>query len=159
MQSAALSFDSRAAHSAKNAPCELSNTECPSSPFFAHVPSSVPQQHGAEGMTEAIGEKRRKSDGSYDDRSETRTSLHVRLVQNVTEPTKDVLRKVRGISADSIDAYRQKSVPMSWAQMVAFGRAYPGFALDVMEMMGIDIDRDRDAYAQFIELQRRIRGQ
>jgi hypothetical protein len=112
--------------------------------------------HGANDMGEAIGETRRNP-GT--DRTETRTSLHVRLVEHVTEPTKDVLRKVPHISADSIDAYRQKNVPQAWAQMIAFGRAYPGFALDIMEMMGIDIDRDRNAYATFLQLQKQVRGE
>lgn len=120
----------------------------PSSPLTTRV-NDVP---------EAIGDKRRNPASSYEERSETRTSLHIRLVSHVREPTKEVLRKVRGVSADSVDAYRQKNVPQSWAQMVAFGRGYPGFALDVMELMGIDIDADRAAYAQYLELQRRIRG-
>lgn len=41
--------------------------------------------------------------------------------------------------------------------MIAFCRAYPGFGLEALELMGIDIDRDRDAYAMFLALQQRVR--
>lgn len=106
-------------------------------------------------MGDTIGKKARNFG---DSRVETRTSLHARLVAHVKEPSKVAAQRV-GASPDSIDSYRQGNVPQSWAQMIAFGRAYPGFALDVMEMMGIDVDRDRNAYALFLSLQKQVRGE
>jgi hypothetical protein len=106
-------------------------------------------------MSEAIGAKPRNTD---DARVLTRTSLHARLVSHVTEPSKIVAKKV-GASPDSVDLYRQGSVPKSWAALIAYCRAYPAFGLEVLELMNIDIDRDRNAYATFLQLQKQVRGE
>lgn len=109
-------------------------------------------------MDEAIGTKPRKSAGSYEDRSETRTSLHRALRLHVNDPAKIAARKT-GASVDTVDNHLAGNVPQSWAQMIAYCRAYPGFGLEVLELMGIDIDRDRQAYAIFLSLQKTVRGE
>jgi hypothetical protein len=109
-------------------------------------------------MGQSIGDRARTSGRSYEERLQTRTSLHVRLVQHVTEPSKVVAKKI-GASADTVDLHRQGGVPQSWAQMIAYCRAYPAFGLEVLELIGIDIDRDRDAYATFLQLQKQVRGE
>ncbi len=87
----------------------------------------------------------------------TRTRLQELLTVHVTEPVKVVARKVAA-SPDTVEAHRA-SVPQSWATMIAYCRAYPAFGLEVLEMMGIDIDRDREAYAMFLMLQKQVRGE
>lgn len=88
---------------------------------------------------------------------ETRTQLQRSLTLHVTDPAKVVARKIVA-SPDTVEAHRQ-SVPKSWASMIAYCRAYPAFGLEVLELMGIDIDRDRNAYATFLQLQRQLRGE
>lgn len=87
----------------------------------------------------------------------TRNELHRRLTLHVTDPAKIVARKVDA-SPETVEAHRA-SVPKSWAQMIAYCRAYPAFGLEVLELMGIDVDRDREAYSLFLQLQQRVRGQ
>jgi hypothetical protein len=91
-------------------------------------------------------------------REQTRDALQRSFKLHVNEPAKVAARKI-GKSAETVDAYRQVGVPQSWADLVECCRKYPGFALDVMEAMGLDVDRDRDAYAMFLSLQRAVRGQ
>jgi hypothetical protein len=88
---------------------------------------------------------------------QTRTSLHGKFVRHFSEPAKVVARKV-GQSADTVDLYRQTSVPQAWAQFAEYCRANPAFALDILEDLGIDIDQDRNAYAMFLQLQKQVRG-
>ena len=90
-------------------------------------------------------------------REQTRTQLHRSLTLHVTEPAKVVARKVAA-SPDTVESHRQQ-IPQSWANLIAYCRAYPAFALDVVEAMGLDLDRDRDAYATFLQLQRQVRGE
>jgi hypothetical protein len=92
-----------------------------------------------------------------DPKYELRTRLQQSLEVHVTDPAKVVARKVDA-SPDTVESHRQ-NVPKSWAQMIAYCRAYPGFALDVVEAMGVDIDRDRNAYVLFLQLQRAVRGE
>jgi hypothetical protein len=89
-------------------------------------------------------------------REQTREVLQQSFKLHVTEPSKVAARKL-GKSAETVDAYRQVGLPKSWADMIECGRKYPAFALDVVEMMGLDIDRDRDSYAIFLSLQRAVR--
>jgi isopenicillin N synthase-like dioxygenase len=82
--------------------------------------------------------------------------------KHVTEPPKVVALKLAKagapISHHTVKAHQQR-VPDTMETFLAYCRAYPGFALDALELMGIDLDLHRDAYAQFLELQQRIRGQ
>jgi len=94
---------------------------------------------------------------SSDPKSETRTRLQASLQIHITDPVKIVARKVDA-SPDTVEAHRQ-AIPKSWAQLIAYCRAYPAVALDVVELMGLDIDRDRESYSRFLELQRAIRGE
>src|SRR4051812_28791236 len=55
-------------------------------------------------MGQSIGDRARTSGRSYEERLQTRTSLHVRLVQHVTEPSKVVAKKI-GASADTVDLH------------------------------------------------------
>lgn len=106
-------------------------------------------------MDEAIGENARNS---VDPRDDARTSLKLAFRQHVTGAPKVVAKKV-GTSPDSVESYRSGNIPQSWAQMIAFCRAYPAFGLEALELMGIDIDRDRNAYAIFLNLQKQVRGE
>lgn len=121
------------------------------------APSFSPQQYGEDDVPQSIGTNPKTFGTSGDPKSETRTSLHRALTLHVSDPAKIVARKT-GASVDTIDNHRAGNVPQSWTQMIAYCRAYPAFALDVVEMMGLDIDRDREAYALFLSLQRQMRG-
>jgi hypothetical protein len=93
-------------------------------------------------------------------RNDIRTSLAVALVENVpprTIPAKEVARHVES-SIDTIDARRQGNIPVAWAEMIEYCRAYPAFGMEVLEQMGIDIDQDRQAFAIFLQLQNQVRG-
>lgn len=94
--------------------------------------------------------------GYRDPKHATRTRLQESLALHVTDPAKVVARKVAA-SPDTVDAHRA-NVPQSWATMIAYCRAYPAFGLEVLDLMGIDIDRDREAYAMFLALQKQVRG-
>lgn len=109
-------------------------------------------------MPQSIGTNPKNLGTSADPKSETRTSLHRALTVHVTDPAKIVARRT-GASIDTVDNHRSGNVPQSWAQLIAYCRAYPAFGLEVLEMIGIDVDRDRDAYAIFLTLQQRVRGQ
>lgn len=91
-----------------------------------------------------------------DPRYELRTRLQQSLTLHVTEPSKVVARKVDA-SPDTVESHRA-SVPQSWAGLIAYCKAYPAFGLEVLELMGIDIDRDRESYALFLRLQQQVRG-
>ena len=95
--------------------------------------------------------------GSADPKSETRTQLQRALTLHVTDQAKVVARKIDA-SPDTVESHRQ-NVPKSWAALIAYCRAYPSFGLEVLEMMGLDIDRDREAYSLFLQLQKQVRGQ
>jgi hypothetical protein len=156
-----------AAFSSASEPCaarqrphgSLPAVDCPSnSSVFSHVPvSSVPNHIGTNDMDDTSGPNRRHFSAFTDPKHQTRTRLQESLTLHVTDPAKVVARKVAA-SPDTVDAHRA-SVPQSWAGLIAYCRAYPAFALDVLEEMGIDIDRDREAYAMFLLLQQRVRGQ
>jgi hypothetical protein len=154
MQSAAF-LSSQPCDVLQNAHGRLPTMNQPVRSFVHSVPSSVPQQHEAEGMDEAIGKTPRKS---VDPKNTARTSLREVFRQHVTDPAKIVAQKV-GASPDSVESYRSGNIPQSWAQMIAFCRAYPAFGLEVLELMGLDIDRDREAYGIFLTLQKRVRGE
>lgn len=92
-----------------------------------------------------------------------RTDVETRLVAAFTDaaPQYQVVAKsfapTIGASAATIESYRQR-FPQAAINLVMIGRALPMFGLHVMDAMGIDIDADRTAYSQFLELQNRIRG-
>jgi len=94
---------------------------------------------------------------SSDPRNHARTRLQESLTLHITEPAKVVARKVAA-PPKTVESHRQ-AIPKSWGQLIAYCRAYPAFALDVVEAMGLDIDRDRAAYSAFLSLQRQIRGE
>jgi hypothetical protein len=108
-------------------------------------------------MGDTSDPKVRKFSGSYTGKYGTRTRLQESLAVHVTDPAKIVARKVDA-SPDTVDAHRM-SVPKSWAQLIAYCRAYPGFALEVASEMGLEFDRDREAYAVFLSLQQKMRGE
>jgi hypothetical protein len=93
-----------------------------------------------------------------------RTQVETRLVAAFTEaaPQYQVkaasLAPVIGASASTLEGYRQR-FPQAAVNLVLLGQRLPMFGLEMMDIMGIDIDAQRDSYAQFLELQRRIRGQ
>lgn len=119
-----------------------------------HSSPSSPHKHGARDMGDTSGTNRRIS---VDHKHEARTRLRRSLELHVTDPAKVVARKVDA-SPDTVEAHRRE-IPKSWAQMIAYCRAYPAFALDVVEAMGLDIDRDREAYSMFLQLQKQVRGE
>lgn len=101
-----------------------------------------------------IPRKTRKS------RNEIRKSLHNMLNAAVPLrliPAREVARHVES-SIDTIEARRQGNIPIAWAEMVEYCRAYPAFGMEVLELMGIDIDQDRNAFVMFLQLQKQVRG-
>lgn len=93
--------------------------------------------------------------------NEIRKSLHARLssaipLREIT--SKEVARKIDA-SMDTVESHRQGNIPQSWAQMIAYCRAYPAFGVEVMELMGIDIDQDPRAFVLFLQLQKQVRGE
>lgn len=93
--------------------------------------------------------------------NEIRKSLHTRLLTSVPlreVPSKEVARKVDA-SIDTVESHRAGNIPQSWASLVAYCRAYPAFGMEVLELMGIDIDADARAFAAFLSLQRQVRGE
>lgn len=86
-------------------------------------------------------------------REQTRASLQRKFKEHFPDPAKKVGRNV-GLSAETVDVYRQANVPQAWAQFAEVCRANPHFALDVLVDLGIDLDNDRDAYAQFLSMKR-----
>lgn len=93
-----------------------------------------------------------------------RTEVETRLVAAFTEaaPQYQVVAKslapTIGASAATIEGYRQR-FPQAAVNVVMIGRHFPMFGLEMMDMMNIDIDQDRAAFAEFLSLQKRIRGQ
>jgi hypothetical protein len=87
----------------------------------------------------------------------TRTRLQHSFRLHVTDPAK-VAAKKTGASPDTVEAHKQ-ALPKNYAQFIAYCRAYPGFALDVIEEMGIDLDQNREAYVMFLQLQKTVRGE
>lgn len=93
--------------------------------------------------------------------NEIRKSLHARLSASIPLreiPSKEIARRIDA-SADTVESHRQGNIPQSWAQMIAYCRAYPAFGVEVMELMGIDIDQDPRAFAMFLSLQKQVRGE
>lgn len=121
-----------------------------------NAPSSVPTTYlEHDGMASPTTAK--NFGASPSPKSETRTELHRALTLHVTDPAKVVARRT-GASADTVDHHRQGNVPQSWSQLIAYCRAYPAFGLEVLELMGIDIGADRNAYVMFLQLQKQVRG-
>jgi isopenicillin N synthase-like dioxygenase len=124
-----------------------------------HAVPSVANNNGADGMSNSSGSRDRNL-SVLRDKSER--SVQERFTEHVTESPKVVALKLakvgKPISPHTVKAHQQR-LPDTMETFFAYCRAYPGFALDALELMGIDLDMQRDAYAQFIELQRRIRGQ
>jgi hypothetical protein len=155
MQSALLSHDPCGARQRPEG--SLSAMQSSVRSFVHSVPSSVPQQHGATEMPSATGRVGRNIDT-------LRTQVETRLVAAFTEaaPQYQVkaasLAPVIGASASTLEGYRQR-FPQAAVNLVLLGQRLPMFGLEMMDIMGIDIDAQRDSYAQFLELQRRIRGQ
>jgi hypothetical protein len=93
-----------------------------------------------------------------------RTEIETRLVAAFTDaaPQYQVVAKAFapsiGASPVTIESYRKK-FPQAVINAVMIGRALPAFGLEMMDMMNIDIDQDRAAFAEFLSLQKRIRGQ
>jgi len=93
-----------------------------------------------------------------------RTEIETRLVAAFTDaaPQYQVVAKAFapaiGASPATIESYRQR-FPQAAVNVVMLGRTLPMFGLELMDMMNIDIDQDRAAFAQFLELQKRVRGQ
>jgi hypothetical protein len=79
------------------------------------------------------------------------------LVLHVSDPAKVIAQKIDA-SHRTVEADRM-AIPQSWDRMIAYARLSPGFALDVAIEMGLEIDRDRESYARYLEFERRIRGQ
>lgn len=104
------------------------------------------------------GSNGRNTSALTNSREQTREALQRSFKVHITDTAKTAARKV-GQSAETVDVYRQVNVPIAWAQMVEWCRAYPAFALDVMEHMGLDIDQDRNAYVLFLQLQKQVRGE
>lgn len=156
MQSAAF-LSSQPCDVLQNAHGRLPTMNQPVRSFVHSVPSSVPQQHGATEMPSATGRVGRNIDT-------LRTQVETRLVAAFTEaaPQYQVkaasLAPVIGASASTLEGYRQR-FPQAAVNLVLLGQRLPMFGLEMMDIMGIDIDAQRDSYAQFLELQRRIRGQ
>lgn len=118
---------------------------------------SSPEQHGEDGVDMLPPSDGRNSRTLTKGREQTRDTLTERFKVHVTDPSKVAARKI-GKSAETVDAYRQIGVPQSWADLIECCRKYPAFALDVLEVMGLDIDRDRESYAIFLSLQRQMQG-
>lgn len=93
-------------------------------------------------------------------RNEIRTRLAKALQEHVplrVVPAKEVTRHVES-SVDTIETRRQGQIPAAWAEMIEWCRAYPGFGMEVLDMMGIDIDADPRAFAKFLELKNLVNG-
>jgi hypothetical protein len=91
--------------------------------------------------------------GLTTNREQTRSRLHQKFKVHFSEPSKVTARRVE-LSAETVDLYKQANVPEAWATFAAVCRANPHFALDVLVDLGIDLDNDRDAYAQFLSMKR-----
>jgi hypothetical protein len=141
----------------QNAHGNLSNVKRPIS-SLVHSSSSEHPSIYSEPVVSASFPVPRTFPENHNTGYASRTNLHRSLTLHVTDTAKVVARKT-GASPKTVDSHRQGNVPQSWAQMIAYGRAYPGFALDVVELMGVDIGQDREAYALFLQLQRQVRGQ
>lgn len=92
-----------------------------------------------------------------------RTEVEARLeralsetVQQYQVPAKALAPRI-GTSVATVESLRQR-IPQAWVTLILMGRALPGFGLEVMDAMNIDIDGDRAAFAKFLELQRVVRG-
>lgn len=93
-------------------------------------------------------------------RNEIRTRLASALTEHVPPrvvPAKEVARHVDS-NIDTIEARRRANIPVAWAEMIEWCRAYPGFGMEVLELMGIDIDQDPRAFAKFLELKNLVSG-
>jgi hypothetical protein len=99
----------------------------------------------------------RNTNGLQGGREQTRASLQRKFKQHFPDPAKKVGRNV-GLSAETVDVYRQANVPQAWAQFAEVCKANPAFAIDILEDLGIDIDQDRNAYVLFLQLQKQVRG-
>jgi hypothetical protein len=86
-----------------------------------------------------------------------RTRIQRSFILHVTDPAKVVAQKIEA-SHRTVEAHRM-ALPQNWDQLIDYCRHYPGFALDVAIEMGLEFDRDRESYAEFLSLQRRLRGQ
>lgn len=145
-----------AGESANDISSNISNRNHFPSSLHDNAPSS-PNHNGEESADMLPPSAGRTTDTLTNNREQTRDTLTERFKVHVTEPAKVAARKL-GKSAETVDAYRQIGVPQSWADMVETCRKYPAFALDVVEVMGLDIDRDRESYAIFLTLQRQMTG-
>jgi hypothetical protein len=88
--------------------------------------------------------------------------LQARFREHVNDNPKVVARNLAKVGAEISPhtvAAHQKQLPQNWDAFIAYCRAYPGFALDALELMGIDIDQDRAAYATFLSMKRQITGE
>jgi hypothetical protein len=125
--------------------------------FHSSSPSSQRPNHGAE--SEAMSSEASLRNPRIT-RNEIRKSLHDRLSATVpmrVVPAKEIVRHVDS-SVDTIEARRGGNIPVAWAEMIEWCRAYPAFGMEVLELMGIDIDHDPRAFAKFLELKNMVNG-
>jgi hypothetical protein len=104
-------------------------------------------------MGEATGTTARTSRFS---RNEIKTRLADALIEATEGLTSKAVARSTGFHPDTIDSLRQGNIPEAWARFCEVGKAYPLFGLHALDLMGIDIDQDPQAFAKFLEAQRYI---
>jgi len=92
-------------------------------------------------------------------REQLRTKLTEVFRDTVPGSPKEVAYAIGDeVSPETIKQWRQ-AIPKAVVTFAAIGNAYPLLTLQSADLMGVDLDQDLRAFAEFLSLQRRIRGQ
>src|SRR4051812_47135445 len=156
-----LSFQPRSRDACKHSHEHVSNSNWSSDSVVIHhsVTPCSPSTDKATDVSNSSGSRDRNLSVLQNN---AERSVQARFSRHVTESPKVVAQKLAKagvpISPFTVEAHQQ-SLPKAFDTQFGYCRVYPAYALDCLEVMGIDLDMHRDGFAVYLEMQRRIRGQ